>query len=130
MLENLQTARRPNNRGDQQSREMNRALDELDQMTRDEQQLRDDTFQQGQKERKGSPKGQQRQQQSQRQRGPGQQGQQGQQEDQQADEGDDGDNADQNAQNGQGEREAKQQRQQALRQSHETKWDEGRSRPR
>ena len=43
LLENLQTARRQ--RGtDQSAREMNRALDELDQMTRDQQALRDQTF--------------------------------------------------------------------------------------
>ena len=43
MLENLQTARRQ--RGtDPMAREMNQALDELDQMTRDQQALRDKTF--------------------------------------------------------------------------------------
>jgi len=43
LLENLQTARRQ--RGtDPMAREMNKALDELDQMTRDQQELRDNTF--------------------------------------------------------------------------------------
>ena len=42
MMENLQSARRQNQRGNEQAREMNRALDELDQLTREEQQLRDD----------------------------------------------------------------------------------------
>jgi hypothetical protein len=43
LLENLQTAR-PSQGSDQTAREMNRALDELDQMTRDQQALRDQTF--------------------------------------------------------------------------------------
>lgn len=45
LLENLRSARR----GDQNrmSREMNRSLNQLDQMTRDQQELRDRTFQQG-----------------------------------------------------------------------------------
>ena len=117
MLENLQTARRPNQRGDQMTREMNRALDELDQMTRDEQQLRDDTFRDGQQQRNRSQRNQQRQQQqqSQRQRGQNQQGQQQQPGDDQADEGDEADDQ-QNAEKGQGDRESMQQRQQALRQ--------------
>ncbi len=123
MLENLQTARPQNNRNNQMSREMNRALDELDQLTREEQQLRDDTFQQGQRQRERAQRNQQRQQQSQRQRQQNQQNQnnrQGQQQqqqqgDEQNDEPEDGDD-EQNAQNGQGDKEAMQQRQQALRQ--------------
>lgn len=43
MLENLKSARRG---GDQQTREMNRSLNQLDQMMRDQQELRDQTFQQ------------------------------------------------------------------------------------
>jgi len=43
MLENLKSARRG---GDQQTREMNRSLNQLDQMMRDQQELRDRTFQQ------------------------------------------------------------------------------------
>lgn len=43
MLENLKSARRG---GDPQAREMNRSLNQLDQMMRDQQELRDRTFQQ------------------------------------------------------------------------------------
>lgn len=43
MLENLKSVRRG---GDQQTREMNRSLNQLDQMMRDQQELRDRTFQQ------------------------------------------------------------------------------------
>ncbi len=121
MLENLQTARRPNNGGDRKSREMNRALDELDQMTRDEQQLRDETYQQGQ-----SPKGRQnnrdRQQQSQRQRGQNQQRGENQQRDPQSGEESDDEESGDTAQKGEENRdgqqgqEAMRQRQQALRQ--------------
>lgn len=47
MLENLRTARR---RGqDQMTREMNRSLNQLDQMMRDQQELRDQTFQESQR---------------------------------------------------------------------------------
>ena len=116
LLENLQTARRPdNNRGDQMSREMNRALDELDQMTRDEQALRDETFRQGQQQRNRARRNQQRQQDSRRQGDQNQQGRQGRQDENQGDENEDGDD-DQNAQNGQGDQQSLQQRQQALRQ--------------
>jgi uncharacterized protein (TIGR02302 family) len=45
MLENLRNAQRQRGQqGNQMSREMNRALDELDQMTRDQQELRDNTY--------------------------------------------------------------------------------------
>lgn len=45
LLENLRNAQRQRGQqGNQMSREMNRALDELDQMTRDQQELRDNTF--------------------------------------------------------------------------------------
>ena len=50
MLENLQTARRRPQ--DPVQREMNKALDELDAMAREEQNLRDDTFKQDQKQRR------------------------------------------------------------------------------
>ncbi len=43
MMENLQTAQRRNQQN-QMSREMNRQLNELDKMTREQQQLRDETF--------------------------------------------------------------------------------------
>jgi uncharacterized protein (TIGR02302 family) len=84
ILDNLQTAR-PNSRmSDPLAREMNRAMDELDQLTRDQQQLRDETFRQGQ-ERRMQQRGERRQQQGQRgqqgqrQQGQRQQGQRGQQ---------------------------------------------------
>lgn len=45
MLENLRNAQRQRGQqGNQMSREINRALDELDQMTRDQQELRDNTY--------------------------------------------------------------------------------------
>jgi uncharacterized protein (TIGR02302 family) len=66
MLENLQMAR-PGQQGDQDSDDMMSALDELGNMIREQQQLRDRTFRQGQDQR--------------RERQRGQQGQQGQQQD-------------------------------------------------
>jgi len=101
MLENLQMAR-PGQQGDQDSDDMMSALDELGNMIREQQQLRDRTFRQGQDQRRDRQRGQQRQQQNQqgmgelrqnqqalreqlqklleqlRQRGMGQQGEQGQ----------------------------------------------------
>ncbi len=112
MMENLQTARRPS-RPDPMAREMNRALDELDQMTREEQDLRDKTFRrdqsqrQGQKARPDRPQGQ-------RQPGQNQKGQRGQQPDEQADSGEDGDDNQQSADNGEGDQQSLQQRQEAL----------------
>jgi uncharacterized protein (TIGR02302 family) len=104
ILENLRTAR-PNSRmSDPMAREMNRQMEDMDNMVREQQQLRDETFRQGQnrRDRQGTRQGQ-RQQQQQRGQGqrqqPGQQGQQGQ-------EGQDGeqDSAEngQEGQNGQG----------------------------
>ena len=97
LLENLQTARR-GGQMDQMSREMNRSLDELDRMTREQQDLRDRTYRPGQ--------GQQRQGMQQQPGG-----------DDQADQGDGGDNqsAD-NDQNGPDSEQALEQRQQDLRQ--------------
>ena len=108
LLENLQTARRQ--RGtDPMAREMNKALDELDQMTRDQQELRDNTFRnenrkqsRNQSKRQKDRDGRQGMQQGQ----PGQQGQQGDQ--------DDGDE-DQDSADNEGEQ-SLQQRQEALRQ--------------
>ncbi|MFN3347687.1 TIGR02302 family protein [Pseudorhodoplanes sp.] len=101
MLENLQMAR-PGQQGDQDSDDMMSALDELGNMIREQQQLRDRTFRQGQDQRRDRQRGQQGQQQNQqgmgelrqnqqalreqlqklleqlRQRGMGQQGEQGQ----------------------------------------------------
>ena len=109
LLENLQSARRQ--RGtDPMAREMNRALDELDQMMRDQQELRDNTF------RNENGK-QRRQAQRQRDRNQNQQGmQQGQrgQPGQQGDQGDDEEDDDQTADGQDGQ--SLQQRQEALRQ--------------
>jgi uncharacterized protein (TIGR02302 family) len=97
MLENLQMAR-PGQQGDQDSDDMMSALDDLGNMIREQQQLRDRTFRQGQDQRRERQRGQQGQQnmgelrQNQqvlrdqlqklleqlRQRGMGQQGEQGQ----------------------------------------------------
>jgi uncharacterized protein (TIGR02302 family) len=99
MLDNLQMAR-PGQTGDDDGDDMMSALDDLGDMIREQQQLRDKTFRQGQDQR-----GRQRGQQQGRQRQPGQQGQQRQQ-GQQGDQGQEGD------QNGFGEL---QQNQQALR---------------
>ncbi len=97
MLDNLQMAR-PGQQGDQDD-DMMSALDELGDMIRKEQQLRDRTFQQGQEGRR------ERQQQQRGQRGQrGQQGQQGQQ----------GEQGDQGQQGQQGMGDLKE-RQQALR---------------
>ena len=114
MLENLQMSRRQQGQQNQMSREMNRSLDELDALTRDEQQLRDDTYRQQQKQQRAQRN--RRQQQGQQgapgQRQRGQQQQQGQQQP-----GDDGDDEDDMAQDGQGgDKQSLQERQQALRQ--------------
>jgi uncharacterized protein (TIGR02302 family) len=71
VMKNLQTAQPRRDNG--QAREMDRALDELDTMTREQQDLRDRTFREGQRQRE----------QARRQRQQGQQGQQGQQQGQQ-----------------------------------------------
>ncbi len=83
MLNNLQMAR-PGQQGDEGDDEMNSALDQLGDMIRRQQQLRDRTFEQGQDQR--------RQQQGQRgKRGQkGQQGQQGQQGEQEGEQGQQG----------------------------------------
>jgi uncharacterized protein (TIGR02302 family) len=83
LLNNLQMAR-PGQQGDDGDDEMNQALDQLGDMIRRQQQLRDRTFEQGQDQR--------RQQQGQRgQKGKqGQKGQQGQQPGEQGEEGQDG----------------------------------------
>ena len=95
LLENLQSAQR---RGaqDQASREMNRQMGELDKLMREQQQLRDKTFNQGQRNRQAQRNPQQRgqqNQQGQRQRSPqspqGEQGEPG--DDDQMAENEDGD---------------------------------------
>ena len=106
LLENLQSAQRQ--RGtDPMAREMNKALDELDQMTRDQQELRDNTFR---NEENKQRRNQAKRQKDRNQQGmqPGQPGQQGQQGDQ-----DDGDEDQDSAEN-EGEQ-SLQQRQEALR---------------
>jgi uncharacterized protein (TIGR02302 family) len=116
ILENLQTAR-PNSRmTDPLAREMNRSMQEMDDMVREQQQLRDDTFRENQQRR--TQRGQQgRQQQGRQQQGQrGQRGQQG----QQGDQGEDQDQAEngqgqQGRQGQQGQQQGLGQRQQALR---------------
>ncbi len=106
ILENLQTAQ-PNSRmTDPLGREMNQAMQDLEDMAREQQNLRDETFREGQNRRmqQGDRNGQR--QQGQRQQGQRQQGQQGQQ-------GEQGEGQEQ-AENGQGQQ-GLQQRQQALR---------------
>ncbi len=91
LLENLQNAQRQRGQPNQMSRDMNQALDELDQMTRDQQELRDNTFR---NENRRAQRGQ-------RQQGEPQQG-----------EGEDGEDQ---AQSGEGQGQSLQQRQEALR---------------
>jgi uncharacterized protein (TIGR02302 family) len=95
ILDNLQMARPGGRQPDPLTRELNRALDELDQMSRDQQALRDETFRDGQR-RQNEPRGQRNQRrgesgrQGERQRGQRQQGQQGQQGDGEQMDGEDG----------------------------------------
>lgn len=109
MLNNLQMAR-PGQQ-DPRQREMNRALSDLDRMTRDQQQLRDETFQQEQQRQNRAQRGQRPGQQQARpgQQGQRQQGQRGQQPGQQpGEQGEDGEEGEgeqgesQQGQNGQG----------------------------
>jgi uncharacterized protein (TIGR02302 family) len=108
ILENLQTAQ-PNSRmTDPLSREMNQAMQDLNGMTRDQQQLRDDTFRNGQNqrmqqgERNRQRQGQQQGQRQRGQQGPRQPGQQGQQGQEQAENGQDGEGQNSQGENGQG----------------------------
>jgi uncharacterized protein (TIGR02302 family) len=114
ILDNLQMARPGGRQPDPMTRELNRALDELDQMSREQQALRDETFRDGQR-RQNDPRAQRNQRggrQGDRQRGqrqqPGQQGQQGQQ----------GQDGEMDGEDGQGDQQAGEglsRRQQALR---------------
>lgn len=70
MLENLQMAR-PGQQGDEDGDDMMSALDELGNMIREQQQLRDRTFRQGQDQRRERQRGQQGQQGQQNQQGTG-----------------------------------------------------------
>ncbi|KAA2234367.1 TIGR02302 family protein [Salinarimonas soli] len=113
LLNNLQAAR-PNNRmSDPMAREMSRQMNELDDLTRNQQQLRDETFRDGQQNR-AQPRGNRQQGQQQGQRQPGQQGQR--QPGQQGQEGQEQAEG-QQGQQGQGQQgqQGLQQRQQALR---------------
>ncbi len=90
ILENLQTAQKGQN-GNESAKQMQKQMRDLDQMTRDQQDLRDETFRDGQQQRngqrpqnRGQPQqgqrgGQQQQQQQGQQESPGEQGSQGQQ---------------------------------------------------
>jgi uncharacterized protein (TIGR02302 family) len=77
LMENLRTAQ-PNRMTDPLGREMNQAMRDLDSMTRDQQQLRDETFKNGQNRRLQQGENGRQGRQGQRQRGPNQPGQQGQ----------------------------------------------------
>jgi uncharacterized protein (TIGR02302 family) len=112
ILENLQTAKRRNQQNSA-SREMSRALDELDKLTREQQELRDQTFKKGQRERRATRDRQQgRDPQGRQQRQRGQQPQAGQPGD--PDQNAQGDGDEQDAQGAPSEEEL-QQRQQQLR---------------
>ncbi|MEA2839904.1 MAG: hypothetical protein QOF41_1234 [Methylobacteriaceae bacterium] len=112
ILENLQTAKRRNQQNSA-SREMSKALDELDKLTREQQELRDQTFRKGQRERQAMRDRQQgRDPQGRQQRQRGQQPQAGQQGDQ--DQNAQGEGEEQEAQGAPSEEEL-QQRQQQLR---------------
>src|SRR5215207_4860994 len=109
ILENLQTAQ-PNSRmSDPRGREMNQAMRDLENMAREQQNLRDETFRKGQDKRMQQGD-RNRSRQGQRQRGQRQQGQQGQEGEEQDQAQGDGDQ-DSQGQEGEG----LDQRQQALR---------------
>jgi uncharacterized protein (TIGR02302 family) len=126
MMQNLQMAR-PNQQRDSQGQQRNQAMNELDQLMRDQQALRDETFREGEQNRRPNARQNQRGQQQARpgQRQQGQQGQRGQQrqpngqQGEQGDDGEEGDGAEQGQQRaGPGGREGQQSlqdRQQALR---------------
>jgi uncharacterized protein (TIGR02302 family) len=91
ILENLRTAQPGNRMSDPAAREMSRQMDELDRLTREEQQLRDETFKNGQQKRNQRGQRQQNgQQQGQRGGGQRQPGQQGQNQEGGEDEGEEG----------------------------------------
>ncbi|RDJ21668.1 TIGR02302 family protein [Bosea caraganae] len=122
LLNNLQMAR-PGQQ-DPRQREMNQALGDLDKLTREQQELRDQTYQQEQQRQnrtqRGQRPGQQQARPGQRQQGQqGQRGQRGQQQPGQQQPGQDGEEGEgedgQNAEQGQGQGQGLSQRQQALR---------------
>ncbi|MCB8819730.1 TIGR02302 family protein [Microvirga rosea] len=96
ILNNLQMARPDSRMSDPLGREMNQAMRDLEDMAREQQRLRDETFRDGQNRRmQQGERGQQGQRQGQRQRGQrGQQGQQGQQGQENAENGQGGDQDD------------------------------------
>ncbi|MGO4389584.1 TIGR02302 family protein [Microvirga sp. 2YAF29] len=113
ILENLQTAQ-PNSRmTDPLGREMNQAMRDLEDMAREQQSLRDETFRDGQSRRmqQGDRPRQGQRQQGQRQQGQRQQGQQG----EQGEQGEGGDQQSDNGTSGQQDPLGLRQRQQALR---------------
>ncbi len=90
-LENLQSAENQGQRPGEGQAEMNRQLDELDQMSRDQQELRDETYKDGQQGEQQRPRPGQRPRQGQQQQQGGQpQGQQGQQQQGQNQQGEQG----------------------------------------
>jgi uncharacterized protein (TIGR02302 family) len=120
MMRNLQQARP--GQGDQRQREMQNQLSELDRMAREQQELRDETFQDGQEQnaqqrqqQRGNPNQRGQQQQGQRQQGQRQQGQQQRGQQQPGQEGQEGQEGQQQGQQGQQSREQLAQRQQQLR---------------
>jgi uncharacterized protein (TIGR02302 family) len=112
-MKNLQAQRGQRQMGERE-RGMGESMNELDQMTREQQQLRDRTYREGQERRRqGQQADRNRQQGQQGQRG--QQGQQGQR-GQQGQQGEQGENGDQDmAENGEGQGQSLQERQQRLR---------------
>jgi len=113
MLNNLQMAK-PGQRGDQRQNQMNQALGDLDRMTRDQQNLRDETYQNEQRQQNRAQRGQ-RPGQQQARPGQRQQGQRGQQPGQQpGEQGEDGEGGE-GMQGENGEGQGLSQRQQALR---------------
>lgn len=123
MLNNLQMAR-PGQQQDPRQREMNQALSDLDRMTREQQNLRDETFQQEQQRQNRTQQGRRPGQQQARpgqqgQRQQGQRGQRGQQQPgQEGQEGQEGENGEGQMGQGQGQGQGQSlaQRQEQLRQ--------------
>ncbi|MGL4241499.1 MAG: TIGR02302 family protein, partial [Beijerinckiaceae bacterium] len=108
MMENLQAQRGQRQMGERE-RGMNESMNELDKMTREQQQLRDRTFRDGQERRRRDQRAQRDRQQGQQ---PGQRGQRG----QQGQQGQQGEQGEQGDQEGEGEGQSLQERQEALRQ--------------
>lgn len=120
MLNNLQMAR-PGQQQDPRQREMNQALSDLDRMTREQQNLRDETFQQEQQRQNRTQQGRRPGQQQARpgqqgQRQQGQRGQRGQQQPGEQGEGEEGENGEGQMGQGQGQGQSLAQRQEQLRQ--------------